>query len=80
MTQSHLIQHLVGLVVNEPDSVSVDRSKQREGTVYYVRVAPNDVGKVIGKNGRVIQAIRYVVSASAAKAGHKAFVKVVTNS
>jgi predicted RNA-binding protein YlqC (UPF0109 family) len=78
MIQRSLVEHIVKLVVNEPEAVSVDRSKQREGFVYYVRVAPGDVGKVIGKHGRVIQAIRYVVSASASKAGKKAFIKVVT--
>lgn len=73
-----LVEHLVRSIVAEPDSVSVEENKGRDGLTFFVRVAPNDVGKVIGKNGRVVQAVRYLVSAAAAKARQKAFVKVVT--
>lgn len=73
-----LIENLVQSIVAEPEAVSVEEKKDRDGTTYFVRVAPNDVGKVIGKSGRVVSAIRYVVSAAASKARLKAFVKVVT--
>ncbi len=56
----------------------MNEQTDRNGVTYYVKVAPNDVGKVIGKAGRVVSAIRYVVSAAAAKAKLKAFVKVDT--
>jgi hypothetical protein len=46
---------------------------------FYVRVSPDDVGKIIGKSGRVVSAIRCVVSAVAAKSREKAFVKIVTD-
>lgn len=62
----------------EPEAVQVDEEKDRDGLVFYVQVSPNDVGKVIGKNGRVVSAIRYLVSAAAAKDRQKAFVKIVT--
>lgn len=74
-----LVKHLVELLVAEPEAVSVEEQKDRDGMTYFVRVAPNDVGKVIGKNGRVIQAVRFVVSAVAAKDQQRAFVKVVTD-
>lgn len=79
MSYTELVQHLVELVVSEPDAVHVDEYKGRDGITYNVRVAPNDIGKVIGKNGRVVSAIRYLVSASAAKGRDRAFVKVVTD-
>ncbi len=75
---SQLVAHLVQSVVNEPETVSVKEGRDRDGLTYYVRVSPNDVGKVIGKSGRVVTAIRYLVSAAAAKSRQKAFVKVVT--
>ena len=72
------VQHLVESIVTEPEVVSVDEKHDRDGITFFVKVAPNDVGKVIGKSGRVVSAIRYVVSAAAAKSRQKAYVKVVT--
>jgi predicted RNA-binding protein YlqC (UPF0109 family) len=79
MSYRPLVEHLIKSVVTEPDSVSVKESKDREGLVYHVVVSPNDVGKVIGKGGRVVSAIRYVVSAAAAKGRQKAYIKVLTD-
>ncbi len=78
MSLAPLVEHLVKGVVMEPEAVQVDEEKDRDGLVFYVQVSPNDVGKVIGKNGRVVSAIRYLVSAAAAKDRQKAFVKIVT--
>lgn len=75
---NRLVEHLVCSVVAEPDAVHVEEKKDREGTTYFVRVSPNDVGKVIGKNGRVVSCIRYLVSAAAAKDRRRAYIKVVT--
>ncbi|MBL8047682.1 MAG: KH domain-containing protein [Chthonomonas sp.] len=76
---AQLVQKIVELLVAEPEAVSVEEEHDRDGLTYHVRVAPNDVGKVIGKNGRVIQAVRFVVSAVAAKNRERAYVKVVTD-
>ena len=73
-----LVRHLVEQLVDEPDVVTVSEQKEREGVVYLVSVAPNDVGRVIGKNGRVVAAIRQFVSAVAAKERQRAYVKIVT--
>lgn len=79
MNLTPLVEKLVQSIVAEPEAVSVEALKSPEGLVFNVSVAPNDVGKVIGKNGRVISAVRYVVSAAAAKDRQKAYVKVVTD-
>jgi predicted RNA-binding protein YlqC (UPF0109 family) len=79
MSYRPLVEHLVKSVVTEPEAVSVKESKDRDGLVYQVTVAPNDVGKVIGKGGRVVSAIRYLVSAAAAKGREKAYIKVLTD-
>ncbi len=78
MNLSPFVEHVVKLVVDEPEAVSVDSFRDRDGQVYEVRVAPNDVGKVIGKGGRVVSCVRYLVSAAAAKSRQRAFVKVIT--
>jgi len=79
MNLSPLVEYLVKGIVTEPEAVRVEEEKDRDGLVLYVQVSPNDVGKIIGKNGRVISAVRYLVSAAAAKARTRAFVKVVTD-
>ncbi|MBV6457351.1 MAG: hypothetical protein HONBIEJF_00459 [Fimbriimonadaceae bacterium] len=79
MNLTPLVEKLVKNIVTEPESVMVDATKGPDGLVFNVTVSPNDVGKVIGKNGRVISAVRYVVSAAAAKDRQKAYVKVVTD-
>jgi predicted RNA-binding protein YlqC (UPF0109 family) len=74
-----LVEYVVKNIVDEPEAVRIEESQSREGLMLYVHVAPNDVGKIIGKSGRVITALRYVVSGAAAKGRQKAFVKVVTD-
>lgn len=74
-----LVEHLAKQVVSEPDAVSVESRNEREGLTFYVTVAPNDVGKIIGKNGRVIAAIRQFVSAALGKQRKRAYVKVLTD-
>ena len=78
---SHLpfVEKLVKGLVDAPDQVSIEEDNAAGARTYFVTVAPEDVGKVIGKNGRVVSAIRFVVSAIAAKDRERAFVKVVTD-
>lgn len=72
-----LIQCLIENVVEDPDSVNVDEQQRRQGVQYVVKVAPNDVGRLIGKDGNVINAIRKVVDA--ADGEERAQVKVLTD-
>lgn len=78
MNYKPLVEHLVKKVVDNPDEVEIQEEVDRGTRTFYVSVAEGDVGKVIGKSGRVVSAIRCVVSAVAAKAKERAFVKVVT--
>lgn len=77
MSLKPLVESLVKHLAEEPDSVTVEESKDRDAQLYNVRVAPNDVGRIIGKEGRVITCIRHVVSAAGAKHRLKTVVKVV---
>jgi predicted RNA-binding protein YlqC (UPF0109 family) len=65
-----VLEHAVKAVVSQPDVVAIDESRTRSGGVALdVSVAPGDMGRVIGKRGRVAHAIRTVVRAAAAKDG-----------
>jgi predicted RNA-binding protein YlqC (UPF0109 family) len=78
MSLKPLVESLVTHLVEEPDSVSVEESTDRDVQLFNVTVAPNDVGRIIGKEGRVITCVRHVVSAAGAKDRQKTIVKVVT--
>lgn len=73
-----LVEETVQLLVNEPDAVSVHEEDDRGTMVYTVTVAPGDVGRVIGKDGRVVSSLRQVVSAVGSKHRSKTVVKVKT--
>lgn len=79
MSYRPFVETLVKSVVENPDVIEIEEEVEMGARTFYVRVAPEDVGKVIGKTGRVVSAIRCVVSAIAAKSREKAFVKIVTD-
>lgn len=79
MSLAPFVEQLVKHAVLEPESVTVTEADDRGTIVYGVTVAPNDVGRIIGKDGRVITCIRQVVSAAGAKAKLRTFVKVLTD-
>ena len=61
------LEHLVKGIVDNPDDVVVTEKTHRGGTTLEVRVNPEDIGKVIGRNGRTAKALRTVVSALAGR-------------
>lgn len=68
-TAAAVLDYLVRQLVDEPDSVTVDAVDRSRGVQLEVRVAPGDMGRVIGKRGRTAQAIRTVTRAAAVKDG-----------
>ncbi len=72
-----LVEYIVRALVDKPDAVEL-RTSSAEGTMLYeVKVAPEDIGKVIGRDGRTVNALRTVLSAAAQKKGEKARLEVV---
>ena len=71
-----LVEFLVQELVDEPDAVSVEETFDERGPRYRVRVAPENMGKVIGRGGRTAKAIRTVVRAAAQRQGHGAMVDI----
>ena len=63
------LEHLIRGIVKHPDDVTVRDKQLRRGSILEVRVHPEDLGKVIGRNGRTATALRTVVGALAGKAG-----------
>ena len=61
------LEHLVKGIVDNPEDVNVKEKTHRRGTTLEVRVNPEDIGKVIGRNGRTAKALRTVVSALAGR-------------
>ncbi len=57
------LEHLVKGIVDYPDDVTVDLVSNRRGRTLEVRVHPDDLGKVIGRNGRTAKALRTVMTA-----------------
>ena len=66
-----------GLVENPDEvNVTVDEPNEEGVTVYHLHVAENDMGRVIGKQGRIAKAIRIVMRAAAVRQGEKAIVEI----
>ena len=62
-----LVKYIATSLVDKPEAVDVREVETDEGTVIELRVDPDDMGKVIGKQGRIAKAIRTVVKAATAK-------------
>jgi predicted RNA-binding protein YlqC (UPF0109 family) len=72
-----LLEFLARSLVDHPEQVRVEQSETGDGVVLRLSVAKEDVGKVIGKQGRIARALRTVVKASAVKDGKQATVEIV---
>ena len=66
-----LVEHIAKALVNDPSAALVDEKQTEEGIELVLKVAPDDMGKVIGKQGRIAKAIRVVLKAAGAKDGRK---------
>jgi predicted RNA-binding protein YlqC (UPF0109 family) len=72
-----LIEYLVQALVDEPDEVAITEIPSDEATTYEVHVAESDLGKVIGKQGRIANALRTVVKAVAMKDKQKVYLEII---
>ncbi len=72
-----LVEVITKALVDDPESVVVNEREDKKTTVLEVHVADSDMGKVIGKQGRIAKAIRSVVKAAAAKEDKKVVVDIM---
>ncbi len=73
---AELLAYLARELVDDPEAVRVDTEERDGALVLRLHVAPDDVGKVIGRGGRIVRALRTVVRASAAREGRRVLVEI----
>lgn len=74
---TELVLEMARALVDLPDSVTVEAYKDGDGTVIRLRVAPSDVGKVIGKQGRTARSMRTILGAASMKLKHRFALDIV---
>ena len=72
-----LLEAIINSLVNNPSEVSINEIGGEKSIVFEVKVAGSDMGKVIGKEGRIAKAIRTIMKALAAKEGKKVSVEFI---
>lgn len=72
-----LVEYIVKALVSQPDQVNITRVERDDATVIEVRVAPDDMGKIIGKQGRIARAMRTVVKAASSKEEKRVIVDII---
>ena len=72
-----LVEAIAKSLVDSPEEVVVTETEGNQGTVIELRVAPDDMGKVIGKQGRIAKALRTVVKAAAMRENKKVTVEII---
>jgi len=69
-----LLEFILNHIVDHPEDVLVEESEDEQGFTYTITVNPEDMGKVIGKNGRIIQSIRNLAKVRAVKENIRAYI------
>jgi hypothetical protein len=73
----NLVEYIVKELVDKPDEVKITETQGESIIILEISVANDDVGKVIGKEGRIANALRTVVKAAAAKQGKKVTIEIM---
>ena len=72
-----LVEYIAKSLVDDPSGVQVNEIEGEKSTILELKVAEGDVGKVIGKHGRIAKAIRTILSASATKTGKRVVLEIL---
>jgi predicted RNA-binding protein YlqC (UPF0109 family) len=72
-----LIEYMAKALVDDPSQVYVEETVSARQTMYQVHVAPDDMGRVIGKGGRVANAMRSLLRVAAIRKGKQAVLKII---
>ena len=72
-----LVEYIAKSIVNSPDDVVVTEEENEQGITLKLQVADDDKGRVIGKQGRIAEAMRTLVRVKAAKAGTRAILEII---
>jgi uncharacterized protein len=72
-----LVEMIAKALVDNPDAVEVNEVEGTQSVIIELKVAPEDMGKIIGKQGRIAKAIRTVVKAAAIKENKRVVVEII---
>lgn len=72
-----LIEYVAQSLVSQPDAVMVTEVEDSGVLVYQLKVAPDDVGKVIGRQGRIANALRALLKVASVRQGRRAILEIV---
>lgn len=75
--EKELVEHIVRSLVENPDQIDIKVIEGEKSTILELRVAESDLGKVIGKHGRIAKAIRTLLSASASRTGRRISLEIL---
>jgi len=71
-----ILTYLARELVDDPEAVRVEEEEREDALVLVLHVAPDDVGKVIGRQGRIARALRTLIRASAVRERRRVFVEI----
>jgi len=72
-----LVQYLARSIVNQPDAVEVTETQDDDASVFELKVAKEDLGRIIGKQGRTAKSLRTILTAAAARVDRKVVLEIV---
>ena len=72
-----LVEYIARSLVEDPERVSVEEHESEKGTVVHLRVAPEDRGRVIGRQGRTARSIRTLLAAAASRSGTRVMLEIL---
>jgi len=77
MDYKELVAYMVKSLVDNPDQVEIHEIEGEKSTILELKVTKEDIGKVIGKHGRIARAIRTIINASATKTGKRVVLEIL---
>jgi hypothetical protein len=75
--EKDFVEYVAKSLVDQPDNVEVNIIEGEKSTILELRVAPDDIGKVIGKNGRIAKAVRTLLNATASRTGKRVVLEIL---
>jgi uncharacterized protein len=75
--EKDLVEYIAKSLVDDPSGVSINVIEEDSSTILELRVAQDDIGKVIGKHGRIAKAVRTILSASSNKSGKRVVLEIL---
>ena len=77
--EKEFIEYLAKKLVDEPNEVSVKVIEGEKSTILELKVSQNDIGKIIGKRGRIASALRTILYAASMKSGKRVMLEIIDN-